>query len=217
MRREVALAPVHASLFSLARPELEPLLSPGTTVAVLGAGEMGALAARSLAEPAGVRVVVANRDPRARRGRRPPQRGEAMALARFLADPPDVTALVCATPVRHLADAVLLGRLPSLRLAVDLGIPRNVDPAAARRRGVQVLDVDGLQAAGRERRNELSGKLAEAERIVRTELDEAVQAWTERQLGPPSAACARSTATPSATPCRPKRPSGSPTSSPTCP
>jgi len=184
VRREVALAPVNASLFSLARPELEPLLPPGSAVAVLGAGEMGALAARSLAELSGVRVVVANRT--AERAAAVARRSgaEAMALSSFLGDPPDVTALVCATPVRHLADAVLLGRMPSLKLAVDLGIPRNVDPAAARRRGVRVLDVDGLQAAGRERRSELSGKLAEAERIVRLELDEAVRAWTERQLGP---------------------------------
>jgi glutamyl-tRNA reductase len=184
VRREVALAPVHTSLFSLARPELEPILTPGTTVAVLGAGEMGTLAARSLRELPGVRVLVANRtveraeDVARRTG------AEPMALSGFVAAPPDVTALVCATPAHQLVDAVLLSRLPSLRLAVDLGIPRNVDPAAARRRNVRVLDVDGLQAAGRERRDELSGKLAEAERIVRTELDEAVQAWTERQLGP---------------------------------
>jgi len=184
VRREVALAPVLTSLFNLARPALEPLLPPGTAVAVLGAGEMGALAARSLAELPGVHVIVANRT--LERARRVAESlgAEPIALAAFLADPPDVTALVCATPVPQLADAVLLGRLPSLRLAVDLGIPRNVDPAAAQRRDVRVLDVDGLQAAGRERRSELAGKLAEAERIVREELDEAVEAWTERQLGP---------------------------------
>jgi len=184
VRREVALAPVNASLFSLARPELEPLLAPGRTVVVLGAGEMGTLAARSLAELPGVRVVVANRSPA--RGEALAERlgVEAVSLQRFLAEPVDATALVCATPAGHLADAVLLSRMPSLVLAVDLGIPRNVDPAAARRRDVRVLDVDGLQAAGRERRSELSGKLAEAERIVREELDEAVRAWTERRLGP---------------------------------
>jgi len=184
VRREVALAPVNASLFSLARPQLEPLLARGGSVAVLGAGEMGALAARALAELNGVRVFVANRTLERAETVARASGAEPMALSRFLSDPPDVTALVCATPVRHLADAVLLSRLPSLKLAVDLGIPRNVDPAAAQRRGVRVLDVDGLQAAGRERRSELSGKLAEAERIVRAELDDAVQAWTERQLGP---------------------------------
>jgi len=184
VRREVALAPVNASLFSLARPELEPLLTPGRTVVVLGAGEMGALAARSLCELPGVRVIVANRTPARAEALAERLGVEAVALEGFLADPVDATALVCATPAGHAADAVLLSRMPSLRLAVDLGIPRNVDPAAARRRGVRVLDVDGLQSAGRARRSELSGKLAEAERIVREELDEAVRAWTERQLGP---------------------------------
>lgn len=184
VRREVALAPVNTSLFSLARPELEPVLTPGSRVAVVGAGEMGSLAARSLSELPDVRVTIANRTPeRAERVARP-LGAEPMDLRRFLAEPPDVEALVCATPAGHLIDAVALGRMPSLRLAVDLGIPRNVDPGAARRRGVRVLDADGLQNAGRERRDELSGKLAEAERIVRDELDEAVQAWTERQLGP---------------------------------
>ncbi len=184
VRREVALAPVHTSLFSLARPQLEPLLTPGRTVVVLGAGEMGSLAAHSLAELAGVRVVVANRTLSRAQALAEREGVEALSLAQLLAEPVDATVLVCATPAGHLADAVLLGRMPSLELAVDLGIPRNVDPAAARRRDVTVLDVDGLQAAGRARRDELAGKLAQAERIVREELDEAVRAWTERQLGP---------------------------------
>lgn len=184
VRREVALAPVNTSLFSLARPELEPLLEPGRTVVVIGAGEMGALATRALSELPGVRVIVANRTLRRAEALAARFGVEAVALGSFLAEPVDATALVCATPAGKLADAVLLGRMPSLKAAVDLGIPRNVDAGAARRRGVRVLDVDGLQAAGRERRNELAGKLAQAEQIVREELDGAVRAWTERQLGP---------------------------------
>ncbi|MEX2501528.1 MAG: glutamyl-tRNA reductase, partial [Trueperaceae bacterium] len=60
IRREVALAPVRTSLFSLARPELERTLPSGSAVLVLGAGEMGELAARSLRD-IGMHVTVANR------------------------------------------------------------------------------------------------------------------------------------------------------------
>ncbi len=184
VRREVALAPVNTSLFSLARPDLEALLTPGTSVAVLGAGAMGSLAARSLAGLRGVELIVVNRD--AERGRHLADGVGArfLGLAEYLRDPPPTTALVCATPAAQLVDAVVLGRLPALRLAVDLGVPRNVDAAAAARRGVRVLDVDALQEAGRVRRGELTEKLALAEGIVREELDAAVTSWTERQLGP---------------------------------
>ena len=49
VRREVALAPAQTSLFSLVRPVLEALLPRPARVAVVGVGEMGSLAARSLA------------------------------------------------------------------------------------------------------------------------------------------------------------------------
>lgn len=184
VRREIALAPLNTSLFSLARPELEALLRPGDAVAVLGAGEMGALAATALAELDGVRLLVANRSPE--RARRVARRlgGEARGLADFLAAPEPVRALVCATPVAGLLDAAALARLAGLELIVDLGVPRNVDRPAARAAGVRVLDVDALQAAGAQRREALGERLAQAERLVQRELDAALEAWTERQLGP---------------------------------
>ena len=182
VRREVALAPIRTSLFSLARADLEAVLSPGDAACVLGAGEMGELAARALAD-LGARVTVANRDP---------ERARAVAgslgvawtgLDALRADPPPLSILVCATPVRHLADRELLARSRP-RLVVDLGVPRNVDDAAAADLGVRVLDVDGLTAAGEARRAQLSEKLGDAERLVLEELDAAVDEWSERQLGP---------------------------------
>ncbi len=69
-------------------------------------------------------------------------------------------------------------------MVVDLGIPRNLDPAAVDGSPIRILDVDSLQSAGRQRREALVGKLAQAEEIVHQELDTALAEWAERQLGP---------------------------------
>lgn len=184
VRREVALAPVRTSLFSLARPSLLDVLSPGTSVVILGSGEMGSLAAKGLATLTGVRVVVVSRDVQHAVRVARPLGHEAMSLASFLARPPDVDALVAATPVRNLVDATVLGAMPALRLAVDLGLPRNVDGASARRQAVRVLDVDSLRQAGIERRDAMAERFAAADNVVREEIEEAMAAWTERSIGP---------------------------------
>lgn len=184
VRRDVALAPMNTSLFSLARPVLEASLAPGDRVAVVGAGEMGTLAAKSLSELEGIELIVVNRSvDRARQVAR--HLGVShMGLAEFLQDPPSLDAIVTATPARDLIGSAVLDASPRLSLAVDLGIPRNIAPEAARARGIRVLDVDTLQSAGSARREEISERLGEAERIIQTELLAAMDAWTERQLGP---------------------------------
>ena len=184
VRREVALAPLHTSLFSLARPELVRALPSGGTVAVLGAGEMGTLAAKTLAARPGMKLIVANRTPTRARQLAKHLGGESMGLEDFFANPPHVDALVCTTPVKDLVDDALLAKLPQVSLIVDLGLPRNVCKDAAARYGVRVLDVDTLQAAGQERRSALSDRLAEAEGVVQEEVEAASIEWTERLLGP---------------------------------
>lgn len=182
IRREVALAPLSTSLFSLARPELERTIPHGAAVLVLGAGEMGRLVARSLRDLA-YRVVVANRgSDRAERVAN--ELGvETVPLDRALSTPPPVAAIVCATPVRNLVGAETLRR-SGAKICVDLGVPRNVAQAAAEGGGVRILDVDALQQAGAERRAELRDKLAQAERLVLEELEAATDEWNEKQLGP---------------------------------
>ena len=184
VRREVALAPMNTSLFSLAKPAIERALPRGGRLAILGAGEMGTLAAKALGKTPGLTVWLVNRTP-ARAQQLAASLGVTpLGLDAFLRAPPQVEVLVCTTPVRHLVDAALLSRLGKLKLVVDLGIPRNVDAEAAAARGVQVLDVDSLQQAGAARREAIAEQLAKAEEIVREELERALQEWTERQLGP---------------------------------
>jgi len=190
VRREVALAPRDASLFSLARADVEAALAdaePGAAArraVVVGAGEMGQLAARSIAAIAGVRLTIVNRD--AERGRRLADEhgAEARALADVVARGLDAEVLVSATRGGRLVDAAWLERMPSLRLAVDLGLPRTVDAAAARARGVRVLDVDALQAAGVARRRALEERLAQAERVLHAGVETEMRAWAERSLAP---------------------------------
>jgi glutamyl-tRNA reductase len=187
VRAEIDLAPLDTSLFSLARPRLEHLLPKGGNVAVLGLGNMGTLAAKSL-RYVGNCVYIVNRSnsrldeflkltPNT-------QKLIPMLLESFLNNPPYLDALVCATPIKYLVDDGLLAKLPGLKVIVDLGIPRNVDADAARRLGVEVLDVDSLQVLGQQRRIVLADKLAQAEKLVQNEVELAMSEWTEKQLGP---------------------------------
>jgi glutamyl-tRNA reductase len=184
VRREVALAPLNTSLFSLARPELERHLPQGGTVAVIGAGEMGALAAKSLAAQAGMELTIVNRSVERARQLAKHLGVKSSSLEAFLAAPPAVDALVCATPVRGFIDRTLVQRLPGLKLIIDLGVPRNVHSEVLELPELSVLDIDTLQDAGRQRRETLTGRLAEAEALMQRELEIALENWAERQLGP---------------------------------
>jgi glutamyl-tRNA reductase len=187
VRTEIDLAPMDTSLFSLARPRLEQLLPRGGNVAVLGLGKMGTLAAKSVASLGNcVYIVNRSKDRLDDFVKLTPNAKNLIpiSLESFLDNPPQLDALVCATPIKHLIDDVLLAKLPGLKIIIDLGIPRNADADVARRLGIEVLDVDSLQVLGQQRRVVLADKLAQAERLVQTEVELAMTEWTEKQLGP---------------------------------
>lgn len=197
VRREVALAPLNTSLFSLAVPLIARELPASGRVVVLGSGEMGTLATKTLANQAGVQLTLVNRTVDKAHSLAEEVRQYALAKAQtvdvevcslehFLASPQNCDVLVSATPVAGLVDETVLSQLPDVRVVVDLGIPRNVSTGATRlayQRGVSVLDVDTLQDAGQQRRAKLLVRLGEAEAIILSEVDAALEEWTERQLG----------------------------------
>lgn len=182
VRRDIDLAPMNTSLFSLARPEIEALIPKSANVAILGAGSMGTLAAKSLVF-LGYKTLIVNRSEDRARQLAKHLHQEYLSLDSFLKEDRSFDLLVCATPIKHLIDSNALKNLPNLKLVVDLGIPRNLDAEAAEALGIKVLDVDRLQLAGQVRREELGQKLAEAEKLILIELELALDDWSEKQIG----------------------------------
>ena len=131
----------------------------GATALVVGAGEMGSLAAKAFASAGVARVVVANRtEERARlvadAANAPADVAALDDLAEHVADA-DVVVTATGSP-GHLVDANALEDAGET-VVVDLAQPRDVPPAAADAPGVSVHDLDDLQsvtAATRERRED---------------------------------------------------------------
>jgi glutamyl-tRNA reductase len=153
-------------------------------VLVVGAGEMGTGVAVALDGHRPREVVVANRSA-----------GRARALVDSLPDTladcartatmselerelgsADVVFTSAGTPHpivdRSMIEAAMARRPPGTNLLViDLGMPRNVEPAATVVEGVTLLDMDALRAAVEGALTGRQGEVAEAREIVREEVE----------------------------------------------
>ena len=181
VRREVPLASANTSLFSLAKPELEklPLKS---CVAILGAGEMGALVAKSL-ENSDFEIFIVNRNFERAEQLAVSVNARVFGFSEFLSGGLQVNAIICATPVEHIINKTFLETQLNLQILVDLGLPHNVNPNDARASKMQLIDLTQLQKLGDVRREKLQAHLATAEMIVAQELELALGEFAERSLG----------------------------------
>jgi glutamyl-tRNA reductase len=140
-------------------------------VALLGVSPMTRRAAAILRQ-APVPLVIANRTLDAAAELAASVSGEALSLEEFRVRPPAVSALVLAAGGTALLDAAALARLkaaaPGAPLLIDLGVPPNVDPDAARAAGIARVGMHELIELARSRR------LAELVRLapVRAAIDE---------------------------------------------
>jgi glutamyl-tRNA reductase len=180
VRHKIPMAPANASLFSLVRPEFEKLLHPEATVAVVGSGKMGSLAARNLSEK-NYRLILVNRSIERARALAEECGAMAMDLHGFFSSPPQIHGLVTATPVEHLISQAFLQSQGSLKVIADLGLPRNVWPAIVPRT-VELFDLDKMQDLGNVRRSQIKGQVAQAEAMIQHELEQALGEWAERKM-----------------------------------
>ncbi|MBP1923561.1 glutamyl-tRNA reductase [Halorubrum alkaliphilum] len=155
----------------------------GGTAVVVGAGEMGTLAARSLDDTAVGEVVVANR---------------TVPNAAFVAEEIDTESV--AVPLRDLpavvpeADLVVTATgSPEAVLdtrhfdgadrvvCIDIAQPRDVDPAAGELSGVSLYDIDDLEDVTRETREQREAEARHVESIIDEELDRILQAYKRKR------------------------------------
>jgi glutamyl-tRNA reductase len=155
----------------------------GGSAVVVGAGEMGTLAARTLDDTAVSEIVVANRTvPNAEFvAGEVDTPAEAVSLADLPAVVPDADLVISATgspePViepKHVADA---GRL----VCVDIAQPRDVDPAVADRDGLTLYDIDALEDVTRRTRESREAEARDVEAIIDEELDRILQSYKRKR------------------------------------
>ena len=196
VRRETALTARPVSMMSLAL-DVAGDLPAGSTVAVVGAGEMAEEAAERLQKRHGLELLFANRTlPRAE-ALASLSGGRATPLERFLADPPKMGALITAVSVsaplftRAVLERVKAAAGSALPVVIDLGVPANVNREAARALGFRYCGVDDLRAQGEENRRKLEAEIAAARAVLEEELAEFRSAMLEKTLAPVLAAWRR--------------------------
>ena len=169
----------HAVSLSFAAVELARKIFgslDGKSVLFVGAGEMGELAARHMSEQGALPPYVANRTA---------ARAEALArelggtavpfehATRLLAEVDIAIASTAAPePIVRAADvrAALAGRGTRPLFLIDLGVPRNVDPAVAGLDGAFCYDVDDLRAVVEANLRERAREAQRAEAVVGREV-----------------------------------------------
>ncbi len=124
----------------------------GRRVVVVGAGEMGMGVAGALGSD-GADVVVANRTTAKGRAAAEAAGGRAVGLGALAAELRQADAAVaCSAASLPVLDGELLGAVLADRsgrqalVVVDLGMPRNVDPALRDTDGLVLLDLDEIRA-----------------------------------------------------------------------
>jgi len=155
----------------------------GATALVVGAGEMGKLAAKALADAGVAELVVANRTvPHAEH-----VAGYVDIDARA-ASLDDVEALlptvdVVVTATDHSEYVVDPGDVAAAgeTLVVDLAQPRDVDPAAAGIETVEIRDMDDLESVTAETRANREAAAQEVEAMIDAEFNRLLEEYKRRQ------------------------------------
>ena len=177
VRNETAVA-AHAVSIShvaveLARKVFDSL--DGTTVLLLGAGEMAELAARHFLSNGASRLIIANRTLENARKLASELNGEAATLDQMPDYLPSVDVILCSTGANHylvLPDHIreaLTSRRNRTMFLIDISVPRNIDPAINDLENAFVFDIDDLESVASANLKERQKEARRAEEIVAAE------------------------------------------------
>jgi glutamyl-tRNA reductase len=162
----------------------------GSTVLLVGAGEMAELAAQHLSGAGASRVLVANRTHESAQRLAMEFGGEAVefdALGDALAE---ADIIICSTAAsdyvitQEMAQAAREARRNRPAFFIDISVPRNVDPAVGRLANLFVFDVDDLEAVIASNIREREREAERAELIVESEVMQFQQALRNLDIGP---------------------------------
>lgn len=160
------------------------------TVLLVGAGETGELAARSLIEAGTSKLIVTNRT--AGRGEEIARKfgGGAVSFETFYDALPASDIVLCATgaPDYVIRPAETRKALKSRKrgplLFIDISVPRNIDPSVADIENTFLLDVDDLESIVKTNLREREYEAQAAETIIEAEVQHFNKLLRSLDIGP---------------------------------
>ena len=186
----VAQNPVSVSSVAveLARKIFEDLTDK--TVLLVGAGEMGELAARSLIDAGTNKLIVTNRTAERAEQIADKYKGGAVNFEAFYDVLPSADIVLCSTGapdyVIRAAETkrALKSRKKGPVLFIDISVPRNIDPELAGLENVFLFDVDDLDSIVKTNIHEREREAQRAEAIIEAEVQQFVQQLRSLDIGP---------------------------------
>jgi glutamyl-tRNA reductase len=180
VRTETAIgrnpASVSSAAVELAKTAFPSRSLRDKTVAIVGAGKMGKLAARALADAGAHDVSVLNRSAERAEALADLIGGRALGLEELERTISQVDILICSTTAptmvieRSLVEGALRARDSNDPLIiVDISVPRDVEPSVAELPGVTLWDIDDLHAVVRSTVGGRSAEVVKAEAVIDTE------------------------------------------------
>jgi glutamyl-tRNA reductase len=162
----------------------------GTTVLLVGAGEMAELAAQHLTGAGASRLLVANRTFETAQRLAVEFGGEAVEFDSLAERLREADVVLCSTGAPHyvitpeMAAAAREARRNRPGFFIDISVPRNVDPKVGEINNLFVFDVDDLEAVIASNIREREREAERAELIVESEVMQFQQALRDLDLGP---------------------------------
>lgn len=153
---------------------------------VLGAGETGAGAARSLLTRGMKRLLVANRTPARAEALAAELGGAAASFTRWDAEARDIDILVTSTSAPGIVvtteqlRGLMRDRADRPLFVIDLAVPRDVEPSANDLEGVYLYDIDSLRGIAEQAMESRRQEVAACERMIAGHVEE-FAAWSARE------------------------------------
>ncbi len=163
----------------------------GSTVLLIGAGEMAELSAKHLARAGASRILVSNRTYRAA-VELANKFGEAAAVdySQLTAHLAEADIVICSTAAGEyvitpeMAAEARESRRNRPAFFIDISVPRNVDPAVGSLDNLFVFDIDDLEAVIASNIREREHEAQRAELIVESEVMQFQQTLRDLDIGP---------------------------------
>jgi glutamyl-tRNA reductase len=159
------------------------------SVVLLGAGEMGGLAARHLADLGVSRLVITSRTTERAESIARETGGKAVPFEEFPRHAAAADIVICAATapgvlVTHAHVAVWVASRPRPLFIIDLGVPRNVERAVTRIADVYLYDIDDLQGVVEANRRAREREVERARALIAEAVARVGQALAARSAAP---------------------------------